>query len=130
MPATPTRRRGITLLAALLTIYTMGGFLLALRVTVERDERYRWWLIASTAAAFAIAAGAPNEELAATHHITASAQQTRVATDRLQKVAELVDQGVLTPAIDKTFPLEQAAEALEYMRRGHHRGKVVINVAD
>ena len=57
MAATPTRRRGIMLLAALLTIYTMGGFLLALRVTVERDERYRWWLIAATAAAFAIAAG-------------------------------------------------------------------------
>jgi NADPH:quinone reductase-like Zn-dependent oxidoreductase len=75
-------------------------------------------------------AGAPNEELAATHHITASAQQTRVTTDRLQKVAELVDQGILTPAIDKTFPLEQTAEALEYMRAGHHRGKVVINVTD
>ena len=55
MPASPTRRRGIMLLAALLTIYTMGAILLALRVTMERDDRFQWWLIASTAAAFAIA---------------------------------------------------------------------------
>ncbi|HEU4715463.1 MAG TPA: NADP-dependent oxidoreductase [Candidatus Saccharimonadales bacterium] len=75
-------------------------------------------------------AAMPNDELAREHGVTASAQQTRVTTERLQKVAELVDQGILKPAIDRTFPLEQAAEALEYMRRGHHRGKVVINVAD
>jgi NADPH:quinone reductase-like Zn-dependent oxidoreductase len=75
-------------------------------------------------------AAAPDEALAANYGITASAQQTRVTTERLQKVAELVDQGVLKPAIDKVFPLEQAAEALEYMRGGHHRGKVVIKVTD
>lgn len=75
-------------------------------------------------------AGIPNGELAATHHVTASAQQTRVTTERLQKVAELVDQGILKPAIDKIFPLNEAAEALEYMRSGHHRGKVVIKTAD
>lgn len=75
-------------------------------------------------------AAAPDEALAAEHGITASAQQTRVTTERLQKVAKLVDQGVLKPAVDRVFPLEQAAEAIEYMRRGHHRGKVVIKVTD
>ena len=75
-------------------------------------------------------AGMPNEELAAAHQVTASAQQTKVTTDRLQKVAKLVDQGVLKPAIDKIFTLNEAAEALEYMRLGHHRGKVVIKTAD
>ena len=48
---------GIQLLAALLTVYTMGGFLLALRVGLNHDERYRWWLIAGAGCAFAIAAG-------------------------------------------------------------------------
>jgi hypothetical protein len=57
MPATSTRRRGITLLAALLAIYTMAGFLLALRVWTEKDERYRWWVIATAALAFAVASG-------------------------------------------------------------------------
>ena len=57
-PLTLSRPLGIQLLAALLTIYTMGGFLLALRVSTGQDERYRWWLIAGTAVAFAVACGA------------------------------------------------------------------------
>jgi len=46
------------LLAALLTVYTMAGFLLAVRMLTERDERYRWWLVATAALVFAVAAGA------------------------------------------------------------------------
>ena len=45
------------LLAALLTVYTMAGFLLALRVWTDKDERYRWWIIAVAALAFAVASG-------------------------------------------------------------------------
>ena len=55
---TLTRPIGIQLLAGLLTIYTMAGFLLAIRMITERDERYRWWIIAIAAGAFAIASGA------------------------------------------------------------------------
>ena len=55
---TPPRPFGIQLLAGLLTIYTMGGFLLAFRVSTNQDERYRWWLIAATGVAFALACGA------------------------------------------------------------------------
>jgi NADPH:quinone reductase-like Zn-dependent oxidoreductase len=75
-------------------------------------------------------AAAADDALADQYTVTATAQQTRVTTDRLQKIAELVDQGVLKAAIDKVFPLEQAAEAVEYMRQGHHRGKVVIKMTD
>ncbi len=46
------------LLAALLTVYSMAGFLLAVRVVTERDERYRWWIVAIAGIAFAAAAGA------------------------------------------------------------------------
>jgi hypothetical protein len=54
---TTTRPIGIQLLAALLTIYTMAGFLLAIRMVVERDDRYRWEVIVAASAAFAIASG-------------------------------------------------------------------------
>ncbi|HEX6053335.1 MAG TPA: hypothetical protein VFZ21_28900 [Gemmatimonadaceae bacterium] len=54
----PTRPIGIQLLAALLTMYTMGGFLLAGRMAAEQDERYRWWMIAIAGVVFAIACGA------------------------------------------------------------------------
>ena len=54
---TINRPIGIQLLAALLTIYTMAGFLLAIRTMIERDDRYRWWLIAVAAVGFALASG-------------------------------------------------------------------------
>lgn len=51
------RPLGIQLLAALLTLYTMGGFLLVASVSANHDARYRWWLIAIAGSAFAIACG-------------------------------------------------------------------------
>jgi hypothetical protein len=54
---TINRPIGIQLLAALLTVYTMAGFLLAIRTLIERDDRYRWWLIVAAGVAFALASG-------------------------------------------------------------------------
>jgi hypothetical protein len=55
---TTSRPIGIQLLATLLTIYTMAGFLLAIWMVTERDDRYRWEVIVAAAAAFAISSGA------------------------------------------------------------------------
>jgi NADPH:quinone reductase-like Zn-dependent oxidoreductase len=71
-----------------------------------------------------------DEALMKEYGVTASAQFTQVTTERLQKVAVLTDQGALKPAIDKIFSLEEAADAVEYLRSGHHHGKVVIKMTD
>lgn len=71
----------------------------------------------------------PDEGLMQQHQVRAIAQQTRTTTERLTKLAELVDQGAITVIVDKVFPLEQAANALAYIQTGKHRGKVVIRVA-
>jgi NADPH:quinone reductase-like Zn-dependent oxidoreductase len=42
---------------------------------------------------------------------------------------EMADSGAITPAIDRTYPLSQAAEAVRHLADGHARGKVVITVA-
>ena len=39
-----------------------------------------------------------------------------------------LETGKVVPAIDRRFPLEQAAEALRYLGQGHARAKVVITV--
>lgn len=98
--------------------------------TVGGEANKKSYVILRTGGQLVSMAAAPDDALAAEYGVTASAQQTKVTTERLQKVAELVDQGVLKPAIDKIFPLEQTAEAVEYMRQGHHRGKVVIKMTD
>ncbi|MCB0068446.1 MAG: zinc-binding dehydrogenase [Caldilineaceae bacterium] len=41
---------------------------------------------------------------------------------------ELVESGKVKPAIDRTYPLEQTADALRYLGEGHARGKIVIKV--
>jgi NADPH:quinone reductase-like Zn-dependent oxidoreductase len=43
-------------------------------------------------------------------------------------LAELIASGKVTPVVDKTYPLSQAADAIRYMQEGHARGKVVITI--
>lgn len=72
----------------------------------------------------------PNETLVKKYNIHYTAQFTRVTTERLMKIAELVNAGTLKVTLDKVFPLDQAAEALEYLKTSHTRGKVVLRVKD
>ena len=46
----------------------------------------------------------------------------------LQVLGELIESGQVTPAIDRTFPLSEVAAAIDYVREGLARGKVVITV--
>lgn len=46
----------------------------------------------------------------------------------LETVIALIAGGQIRPVIDRRYPLEQTAEAVEYLRRGHARGKVIIEV--
>lgn len=46
----------------------------------------------------------------------------------LASLRELVEAGSLTPAVDRTYPLREAAEAIRYVEHEHARAKVVITV--
>ena len=43
-------------------------------------------------------------------------------------LADLLQTGKMTPVIDKTYKLNETAEALRYLETGHARGKVVISL--
>lgn len=73
-------------------------------------------------------ASSPDEALAKKHQITVVHQSTQVNPERLAKLSELLEKGILTVHIDKTFPLEQAGEAQDYIQNGKHHGKVVLKV--
>lgn len=70
----------------------------------------------------------PDEALIKQYEVRFIAQFSQVTSERLSKIAELVEAGKLTAQVDKIFPLDQAGEALEYLKTSHPRGKVVIEV--
>ena len=46
----------------------------------------------------------------------------------LQRLAELIEAGKVTPGIDRSYPLEQAADAMRHLEAGRARGKVAITI--
>lgn len=72
----------------------------------------------------------PNDELVNKYSVHYTQQASKATPERLLAVAELASAGKLTVNIDKVFPLDQAAEALEHLKSGHPKGKVVIRVKE
>jgi NADPH:quinone reductase-like Zn-dependent oxidoreductase len=53
----------------------------------------------------------------------------KLGNDDLVVLTQLVDEGKVTPVIDRAYPLAETAEAIRYVEAGHARGKVVISVS-
>ena len=47
---------------------------------------------------------------------------------QLAEIGALLELGRIKPVVDKTFPFEQAKEALAYLEQGRAKGKVVVKV--
>jgi NADPH:quinone reductase-like Zn-dependent oxidoreductase len=47
----------------------------------------------------------------------------------LERLARLIEADKLTPTIDRTYPLDQAPDAMRHLQAGQARGKIVIAVA-
>ena len=54
---------------------------------------------------------------------------TGYKTEDLEYLKELIEQGKIRTAIDRTFPLEQVAGAHAYVDTGRKTGSVAITVA-
>jgi NADPH:quinone reductase-like Zn-dependent oxidoreductase len=75
-------------------------------------------------------------------HILAAAVLTRFTSRRIVSfttapssadllvLAQLTDHGRIVPVIDRTYRLDQAAEAFRYLELGRARGKVIISIGD
>lgn len=56
--------------------------------------------------------------------------EASATSDDMSFMKELVNNGKLKPVIDRTYNLEQIAEAHAYVEGGHKRGNVVIKISD
>jgi NADPH:quinone reductase-like Zn-dependent oxidoreductase len=53
---------------------------------------------------------------------------SKTTKEDLTSLADLVDAGDVAPAIDRTYPLSEAAAALSHVGERHTRGKTVITM--
>ncbi|OWY61803.1 hypothetical protein B7486_61835 [cyanobacterium TDX16] len=53
---------------------------------------------------------------------------SKETADDLEPLAEMAERGELVPALDRTFPLDQAADALRRLVSGEVRGKLALRV--
>ena len=51
---------------------------------------------------------------------------SRENADDLHALAQLVDQGSVRPALERTYALHEAAKAIDHIASGHARGKVAV----
>jgi alcohol dehydrogenase len=70
----------------------------------------------------------PNTELMDQYDIKAIFQFTQADRERLTKLAQWVDQNNIRVNVEKTFLLDEAGKALDYLKDVHPRGKVVLAV--
>jgi NADPH:quinone reductase-like Zn-dependent oxidoreductase len=73
-------------------------------------------------------AGRPDEALAQKSGVTAMGQMTVTDTKHLDRLAELVDKGVIRIHVDKVFTIDRSLEAFTYAESSHPRGKVVLTM--
>jgi|SRR6185369_5787894 len=73
-------------------------------------------------------AAKPDAELDKKYDVTTIGQVTKTSTERLMRLAELVDAGKIKAEIEKMFPLEQAREAFDFFETKHPKGKIVVTI--
>ena len=47
---------------------------------------------------------------------------------QLSEITALIDQGVIRPVVDRSFPFDETQDALDFVEKGRAKGKVVVNV--
>jgi NADPH:quinone reductase-like Zn-dependent oxidoreductase len=54
----------------------------------------------------------------------------RETRELLVALTDLIEAGTVVPVIDRTYPLEQAADSIRHLEQGHVAGKVVLTVTE
>ena len=88
----------------------------------------RSWKVLKDGGAMISTLQAPSPEKASEHHAKVAHYMAEPNGRELEEIAVLIDQGEVTPVIDRTYDLAEAAEAERRLENEHVRGKIVLEV--
>jgi NADPH:quinone reductase-like Zn-dependent oxidoreductase len=97
---------------------------------VGGETRARSWQTLRQGGILVSTLGQPDEADAAKHRVRSKGYMTAPDAAQLTEIVSLIDQGKIRPVVTKTFRLDEAAAAQEYVQKQHPRGKTVLSVWD
>jgi NADPH:quinone reductase-like Zn-dependent oxidoreductase len=125
--------------------FTRGGSRHDLAVDIAgRTATRAWRRILTPEATLVLVGGPPGRWFQPASHIAASFAAGRLVPQRvvladvtssvrwrelLEELTGLVQDGAVTPVLDRTYAFEELPEAIRYQEQGHVRGKLAVDVS-
>ena len=93
---------------------------------IDGETRKRSWPLLKRDGVLVTTLTAPSQDKAKEHGVRATRYTVEADGRELAEIAELVTSGKVRPHVAKTYPLDQAPDALREVEEGHSVGKVVL----
>jgi NADPH:quinone reductase-like Zn-dependent oxidoreductase len=95
---------------------------------IDGDTRERSWKQLKKGGVLVTTLTDPNQQTAALYGVRATRYTVEADGKELAEILSLVVSGKVKPHVQKTYPLEEAAQAMSAVEKGHAVGKVVLRV--
>ncbi len=95
---------------------------------VGGETRDRSWKVLRQGGTLVSTLGQPDQAIAAAHRVRAKGYMTEPNAHQLMEIGALIDARRVRPVVTRTFPLDEAAAAQQFVEKDHPRGKVVLSV--
>ena len=93
------------------------------------ETQERSWSVLNKGGVLVSTLAQPSQEKAAQHGVRAMRYTAEESGSDLDEIGALIDSGRVKPTIARTFPLEEAAAAQQFLEKEHPAGKVVLIVS-
>lgn len=95
---------------------------------IDGETRERSWKLLKRGGTLVTTLSEPSKEKASQAGVRAMRYTVEADGNELAEIASLVVAGAIKPHVEKTYPLDRAAQALNAVEKGHPVGKIVLTV--
>jgi NADPH:quinone reductase-like Zn-dependent oxidoreductase len=95
---------------------------------VDGETRERSWKLLKKGGVLVSTLTDPSQQAAARHGVRALRYTVEADGKELEEILSLVASGRIKPHVEKTYPLDQAAQALSCVENGRSVGKIVLTM--